>query len=280
MSGFDGRVCVVTGAGAGIGRALTLALARRGARLAISDLDEDGLAETAALAERHGAEVHATRLDVADREAFTAYADEVVARFGTVNQVYNNAGIWLARSILDSSFEDFERLWSIDLWGVVHGTKLFLPHLIASGEGHVINVSSINGILAQADTSHYCSAKFAVRGFTESLRLELEASGHPVRALTVHPGGVHTGIASTALRYALENGEELSERDVRLEKLYNNLILRLDPDKAAESILKAVAKDRTRVLVGNDAKLIDLTVRVAPSFVLGVSGKVLKRLWR
>src|SRR5688500_12175462 len=114
MSGFSGRVCVVTGAGGGIGRALALGLARRGARLAISDVNDDGLAETATLAEQLGAEVHAAALDVSDREAFTAYADEVAEHFGQVNQIYNNAGIWLTRSILDSDFEDFERVWSID----------------------------------------------------------------------------------------------------------------------------------------------------------------------
>jgi NAD(P)-dependent dehydrogenase (short-subunit alcohol dehydrogenase family) len=279
MSGFDERVCVVTGAGTGIGRALALQLARRGARLAISDVRDDALTDTARLAEQLGAEVHAAPLDVSDREAFAAYADEVVARFGTVNQLYNNAGIWMARTILDSDFEDFERVLSIDLWGVVHGTKLFLPHLIASGDGHIINLSSINGVLAQAENSHYCTAKFAVRGFTDSLRLELQWAGHPVRALSVLPGGIHTTIASTALRKDLKDGEQLSEHDLRVEKLYNKVILRMDPDRAAQVILRAVEHNKDRVLVGNDAKLVDLAMRAAPSFALGVSGRVLKRLW-
>lgn len=280
MSKITGRVCVVTGAGGGIGRALALGLAKRGASLAISDVKEPGLAETAALAEQLGAEVHHTTLDVSDAEAYAAYVDEVVEHFGVVNQIYNNAGIWLTRSILDSDFEDYERVWSVDLWGVVHGTKLFLPHLIDSGEGYVINLSSINGILAQANTSHYCAAKFAVRGFTESLRLELQASGLPVRALSVHPGGINTGIASSALRDAMQEGEELSERDLRLEKLYNEKILRMKPGDAAEVIIKAVEHDKSRVLVGKDAKVIDLAVRAAPTLTLTVVGKVLQRLWR
>ncbi|MBO9532050.1 MAG: SDR family NAD(P)-dependent oxidoreductase [Solirubrobacteraceae bacterium] len=280
MSGFDGRTCVVTGAGGGIGRALALGLASRGARLAISDVNGDGLDETRRRIEQIGAQTHAAHLDVADRDAFAAYADDVATHFGTVNQVYNNAGVWLARSILDSEFEDFERVWAVDLWGVVHGTKLFLPHLIASGEGHVINVSSINGILAQGDTSHYCAAKFAVRGFTESLRQELKAAGHPVRALSVHPGGVNTGIASSALHEAIEEGGELSARDRRLERLYNEVILRMRPDRAAEVILRAVERDKERVLVGTDAKLIDLAVRAAPTLTLAATGKLLNRLWR
>lgn len=280
MRKFTGRVCVVTGAGGGIGRALALGLARRGARLAISDVKEPGVAETAALAEQLGAEVHQATLDVSDADAYAGYVDEVVRHFGVVNQVYNNAGIWLSRSILDSDFADYERVWSVDLWGVVHGTKLFLPHLIDSGEGYVINLSSINGILAQANTSHYCAAKFAVRGFTESLRLELQAAGHPVQALSVHPGGINTGIASSALRDAAEEGEELSERDLRLEKLYNEKILRMKPDDAAKVILDAVAHGKTRVLVGKDAKVIDLAVRAAPTLTLTLIGKVLERLWR
>lgn len=280
MSKFTGRVCAVTGAGGGIGRALALGLADRGARLAISDLKEPGLAETAAMAKARGAEVHHATLDVSDAEAYAAYVGDVLDRYGVVHQVYNNAGIWLTRSILDSDFADYERVWSVDLWGVVHGTKLFLPHLIDSGDGYVINLSSINGILAQANTSHYCAAKFAVRGFTESLRLELQASGHPVRALSVHPGGIDTGIASTALREAIEEGEELSERDQRLEKLYNDVILRKSPASAADDILKAVEKNKTRVLVGPDAKVIDLAVRAAPTLTLTLLGKLLKQLSR
>ena len=192
MSTVRRKVCVVTGAGSGIGRALAGELARRGARLALCDVDEAALEQTAALV---GGEVHTQRLDVADRHAVVAYADAVAQRFAVVHQVYNNAGIAFSRSVLESDWADYERVLAVNLWGVIHGTKAFLPHLIASGDGHVVNVSSLNGILAQPGMSHYCTSKFGVRGFTEALRMELARDRHPVRATVVHPGGVRTNIA-------------------------------------------------------------------------------------
>lgn len=280
MSSFSGRVCVVTGAGSGIGRALALGLARRGARLALSDVNEAGLAETKSLAEGLGAEVHTAKLDVSDREAFTAYADEVVAHFGVVNQIYNNAGIAFNRSILESEWEDYERVWSINLWGVLHGTKIFLPHLIASGEGHVINISSLNGVMAQANMSHYCGAKFAVRGITETLRLELLESGAPVHALSVHPGGIKTSIATNATIAAQERGEEITAKEIALEKAYNEKLLKMSPDAAAEVILKAVEKNKPRIMVGNDAKALDLLIRLTPSHSLSLISKGMKLVMR
>ena len=280
MSTFTGTVAVVTGAGSGIGRALALGLARRGARLAISDVNEAGLAETATQAKGLGAEVHTAKLDVADRAAVAAYADEVVAHFGKVNQLYNNAGIAFNRSILESEFEDYERVWSINLWGVLHGTKLFLPHLIASGDGHVINISSLNGVMAQANMSHYCGAKFAVRGITETLRLEMEASGAPVKTLSVHPGGIKTNIASNATIAARDRGEEITAKEIAIEKTYNEKLLKMSPDAAADSILKAVEKGKPRVMVGNDAKALDLLIRVTPSHSLTIISKAMNRMMR
>ncbi len=273
MSHFTGKVAVVTGAGSGIGRALALGLARRGARLAISDVNEAGLAETESLAKGLGAEVHAARLDVSDRAAFEAYADEVVTHFGSVNQIYNNAGIAFNRSIVESEWEDYERVWSINLWGVLHGTKIFLPHLIASGDGHVINISSLNGVMAQANMSHYCGAKFAVRGITETLRLELEAAGHPVKTLSVHPGGIKTNIATNATIAAKERGEEITAKEIALEKVYNEKLLKMSPDSAADVILKAVEKGKPRIMVGNDAKALDLLIRLTPSHSLTLISK-------
>src|SRR6476469_7426535 len=168
MSSVRGKVAVVTGAGSGIGRALASELAARGARLALSDVDEAGLAETAELASAAGADVHTQRVDVSDRAAVEAYASTVAAHFGVVHQIYNNAGIAFARPLLETTYEDYDRVLGVNLWGVIHGTKAFLPHLVESGDGHVVNVSSLNGYMAQDRMSHYCTSKFAVRGFTEA----------------------------------------------------------------------------------------------------------------
>lgn len=280
MSAFQGRVAVVTGAGSGIGRALALGLARRGAKLALSDVNEMGLAETATAAEVLGAEVHQQVLDVSDRKAFYAYADAVVAHYGKVNQIYNNAGIAFTRTILESELEDYDRVWGVNLFGVLYGTKAFLPHLIASGEGHVINISSLNGIMSQADMSHYNATKFAVRGFTETLRLEMLEAKSPVKVTVVHPGGIKTNIASAALTAARERGEPITAKEEAIERGYNKKLLKKSPDSAAEDILKAVEKDKPRVVVGNDAKALDLFVRIAPVRSLPLIGKSLRRMMK
>ena len=198
MQGFAGKVAVVTGAGLGIGRALAVELARSGAKVAISDVDTEGLAQTEQQLKAIGATVKVDRLDVTEREAFLAYADAVNEHFGKVNQIYNNAGIAFTGDIEVSQFKDIERVMDVDFWGVVNGTKAFLPHLIASGDGHVINVSSVFGLLAVPSQAAYNAAKFAVRGFTEALRQEMFVAGHPVNVTTVHPGGIKTGIARNA----------------------------------------------------------------------------------
>src|SRR5690242_7444564 len=195
MQGFAGKVAVVTGAGSGIGQALAVELARSGAKVAISDVDLEGLAHTEEQLKAIGASFKSDRLDVTEREAFLAYADAVNEHYGTVNQIYNNAGIAFTGDIEVSQFKDIERVMDVDYWGVVNGTKAFLPHLIASGDGHVINVSSVFGLFAFPGQGAYNAAKFAVRGFTEALRQEMLLAGHPVKVTTVHPGGIKTGIA-------------------------------------------------------------------------------------
>jgi NAD(P)-dependent dehydrogenase (short-subunit alcohol dehydrogenase family) len=265
MSAVAGKVCVVTGAGSGIGRALALGLARRGARLALSDVDEVGLEATAEAARAAGAEVATQRLDVSDRDAMTAYAVAVVAHFGVVHQLYNNAGIAHSRTVLDSDYAEYERVFGVNLWGVIHGTKAFLPHLIASGDGHVTNISSLNGYLAQDEMSHYCTSKFAVRGFTETLRIEMLQAGHRVGVTVVHPGGIKTNIATAALDAARSFGLEVTAEHEERRRMYNEKLLKMDPAVAAEIIIKGVEADKPRVLVGNDAKAVDLLVRLFPA---------------
>ena len=195
MEGFAGKVAVVTGAGSGIGQALAIELARSGARVAISDVNTEGLAATEERLKAIGAQVKADRLDVTEREAFELYADAVKDHFGKVNQIYNNAGIAFAGDIEVSPFKDIEKVMDVDFWGVVNGTKVFLPHLVESGDGHVINISSVFGLFSVPGQAAYNAAKFAVRGFTEALRQEMTAAGHPVKVTTVHPGGIKTDIA-------------------------------------------------------------------------------------
>ncbi|MGA9856748.1 MAG: SDR family oxidoreductase [Solirubrobacteraceae bacterium] len=265
MSGIRGKVCAVTGAGSGIGRALALVLAQRGARLALADRDEVGLQATAEAARAAGVEVHAQPLDVSDRDAVVAWADAVAAQFGVVHQIYNNAGIAFSRTVLESEWADYERVFAVNLWGVIHGTKAFLPHVIASGDGHVINISSLNGYLAQREMSHYCTSKFAVRGFTETLRTEMLDAGHPVGVTVVHPGGIRTSIADNALEAARALGQPITDADEARRRMYNDKLLRMDPADAAQTIVKGVESGSSRVRVGNDAKVVDLIVRALPA---------------
>jgi NADP-dependent 3-hydroxy acid dehydrogenase YdfG len=271
MQGFAGKVAVVTGAGSGIGQALALELGRSGAKVAISDVDTEGLAQTEERVKAIGAPVKVDRLDVTEREAFLAYADAVAAHFGKVNQIYNNAGIAFTGDIEVSQFKDIERVMDVDFWGVVNGTKAFLPHLIASGDGHVINISSVFGLFAVPGQAAYNSAKFAVRGFTEALRQEMILAGHPVGVTTVHPGGIKTAIARNA------TAVEGVDRD-ELAKAFDTRLARTSPQRAAEVILDAVRKNQARVLVGNDAKVLDILVRLTGSGYQRLFRPVLRRV--
>ncbi|OBK51558.1 SDR family oxidoreductase [Mycobacterium sp. 1081908.1] len=271
MQGFAGKVAVVTGAGSGIGQALAIELARSGAKVAISDVDTEGLAQTEERLKAIGAPVKADRLNVTEREAFLAYADAVAEHFGKVNQIYNNAGIAFTGDIEVSQFKDIERVMDVDFWGVVNGTKAFLPHLIASGDGHVINVSSVFGLFSVPGQAAYNAAKFAVRGFTEALRQEMVLARHPVAVTTVHPGGIQTAIARNATAAEGLDPEQLA-------KLFDKRLARTSPERAAKVILDAVRKKKARVLVGTDAKLLDVMVRVAGPYYQQLFGPVMGRL--
>jgi NADP-dependent 3-hydroxy acid dehydrogenase YdfG len=258
MEGFAGKVAVVTGAGSGIGQALAIELGRSGAKLAISDVDVDGLAGTEERLKAIGVPVRSDRLDVTEREAFLVYADAVKDHFGTVNQIYNNAGIAFTGDIEVSGFKDIERVMDVDYWGVVNGTKAFLPHLIASGDGHIINISSVFGLFSVPGQAAYNAAKFAVRGFTEALRQEMILAGHPVKVTTVHPGGIKTNIVRNSTAVEGVDKEELA-------RTFDKKLANTTPQKAARIILDGVSKNRARVLVGTDAKVLDLIVRLTGS---------------
>ncbi|HEV3226121.1 MAG TPA: SDR family NAD(P)-dependent oxidoreductase [Acidimicrobiales bacterium] len=259
MKDFGGRVAAITGAGSGIGRALARDLAGRGAHLALSDIDEVGLAETVTLCEGRGVKVTSYHVDVADRAAVYAWADRVVDEHGKVNLIFNNAGVALGATIESMSYDDFEWLMNINFWGVVHGTKAFLPHLQASGEGHVVNLSSVFGLVSVPAQSAYNAAKFGVRGFTDALRMELEIADCGVSSTTVHPGGIKTNIARNARMDAsvadLAGGADKARREF-------DKVAMTSPEKAARQILAAVEKDQRRALIGPDAKVIDLLSRL------------------
>ena len=259
MKSFVGRVAAVTGAGSGIGQALALELAHRRAHLALSDVDPDGLAGTVERCRAMGVTVTSERVDVADRAAVESWAAQVVRDHGSVNVIVNNAGVALAATVDTMSYDDLEWLMAIDFWGVVHGTKAFLPHLQASGEGHIVNVSSVFGLISVPTQSAYNAAKFAVRGFTDTLRMELEIAGSPVSATTVHPGGIKTSIARNAR--VDQSVAEMTGGADRARAGFDRLAI-TRPEKAARQILAAVAQDRRRVLVGPDAKVIDLLARL------------------
>ncbi|MET0898181.1 MAG: SDR family NAD(P)-dependent oxidoreductase [Mycobacterium sp.] len=270
MEGFAGKVAVVTGAGSGIGQALAIELGRRGAKLAISDVDTEGLAVTEEKLKAIGAPVRADRLDVTEREAFLLYADAVKAHFGKVNQIYNNAGIAFTGDVEISQFKDIERVMDVDFWGVVNGTKAFLPHLVESGDGHVINVSSLFGIFAVPGQSAYNAAKFAVRGFTEALRQEMLAKNRPVAVTAVHPGGIKTAIARNA---TAAEGLDPTE----LAAVFDKKLASTTPERAAKIILEAVRKKKARVLVGADAKVLDVIVRLTGSGYQRLFGSAVAR---
>ena len=272
MKNLSDKVVVITGAGSGIGRALALNLARKGSLLALSDVDEAGLAETVDLVKGAGArEVRSDRLDVADRDAFEAYAEAVVGQFGRVNVVINNAGVALAGDLVDLEYSDIDWIMGINLGGVLTGTKAFLPHLIASGEGHVVNISSLFGLVSMPGQSIYNATKYAVRGLSEALREELLIAGHPVGVTVVHPGGIKTAIARNSRVSAKEDKSKTAE-------LFDKKLARMTPDRAAEIIVAGIEKDQARVLVGIDAHALHWFAKLTGSRYQDVVAKVSKKV--
>ncbi|WP_420590712.1 SDR family NAD(P)-dependent oxidoreductase [Bacterioplanoides sp.] len=271
MQSFANKVVVITGAASGIGRALAQQLSADGAHLALSDVNMDGLEETKASLKGAG-KVTLHTLNVADRAAWEAYAETVVADHGQVDAIINNAGVALSETIEKMSYEDMEWIVDINFWGVVYGTKTFLPLLKARPEAAIINVSSIFGIIALPTQGAYNATKFAVRGFTESLRQELASTN--VMVTTVHPGGIKTNIVRNGRMKTSMAGEKSLEQQAReFEKM-----AKTTPAQAASTIIDGTLKGKRRILIGSDAKAMDRTQRLFPIKYTDIFGWVLRKL--
>src|SRR3954454_10084172 len=251
-----GRTAVISGAGSGMGRALAQRLARRGSPVAITDWNETGLEETEALID---GPVLARKLDVRDRQGQMAFAADVQEWApAPIGLVANNAGVTVSQPAASAAPEDDEWVFDINFWGVVHGTRAFLPILLEQGDGAIVNVSSVFGLIGWPTQSAYCASKHAVRGYTESLRHELRGSG--VRAISVHPGGIATSIVDNARFHV----DDLGNTDHDALKRDFQTVARTSPEKAAETICRGVERGKSRILIGPDATLISVLARAAP----------------
>lgn len=258
MSPFNGKVAVITGAASGIGRALAVAFAQEGASVALSDVDMNGLAETLRMVEAAGGSGRTYQVDVGDRDAVFAFADEVQSTQGGADIVINNAGVAQMATVDELTMEDLEWVMKIDYWGMVYGTKAFLPQIKAKGGGYLANVSSIFGIISVPGQSAYNSAKFAIRGFTEALRHEMK--GTSTHIACIHPGGVKTSIVKNARFLQSSTAQDRSDASTSFDKL-----ARTSPEKAAQTILKGLRKRKGRILIGNDARMMDIIQRLFPT---------------
>ncbi len=271
MKNLKGKIVALTGAGSGIGRALAIALAKEGCHLALTDIHEQNLAETCRLL-NSDIEIRQHIFDAGDREAVYKFAEHVVGDFGKVDIIMNNAGVALGKMTAEEvSYEDFEWLMQINFWGMVYGTKAFLPILKEQKEAAVVNISSLFGLSGIAWQSAYCSSKFAIRGFTESLYMEaLHAFPH-VQIHSVHPGGIQTNIVKNSRwKNTKFSEEERAEMNRRFEKQFITT-----PEKAAKEIITGVKKNKMRIIVGKDARFADKMIRFFPNIVIK---QILKRL--
>ena len=253
MKTLNERVAVVTGAASGIGRATSIELARNGCVLAISDVNESGLAETADAIRALGARVCAHKVNVADKERMRQYPDEVVAEHGAVHIVVNNAGVSIGGRFEEHTLEDWEWLWGINFWGLVYGCKFFLPHLKRAGEGHIVNMSSMFGLMGTPLQSAYSTSKFAIRGLSETLWTEFKQLN--IGVTTVIPCGVRTEIANT-MRFKNNEMIDASRDGINTAPL--------SPEHCARAIIQAIVKNKMRVLVGPPAYFVDFIKRLFP----------------
>ena len=257
-------VAVITGAASGIGRALAVRIAQeRIAGIAISDVNAEGLNETAELVKAFGVPVSTRVFDVSNREAVTTFAAEVVAKHGRVTHLINNAGVGVIGTFQQLAIEDFEWLMGINFWGVVYCTKAFLPILLEQESAHIVNVSSVFGLIAPAEQTAYTSSKFAVRGFTESLRHELAETDIAVSC--VHPGGIKTNIARNS-KIGANTPPDWKEQGTK----FFDKVARTSPDEAAEVIARGIKENNPRILIGSDARAISFFSRLFPKNYLRV----------
>jgi len=254
MSYFGGKHAVITGAGSGIGRALALQLNAQGCSLWLSDINEENLEQTKASLSRQSLPVDTQVVDVADRERVHAWAERIGETATHVDLMINNAGVALMATVEENRYEDLEWLMNINFWGVVHGTKAFLPLLRASKQGHLVNISSVFGMIAVPTQSAYNAAKFAVRGYTEALRHEMADTN--VHVMCVHPGGIKTNIVASARGVADAERQQASADFTAFAKT--------TADSAAKQLLKACEKKKKRLMIGNDARYIALLTRLFP----------------
>src|SRR5581483_8579418 len=273
MYDLNGKVAVVTGAGSGIGRALAQGFAAKGCKLAIADINEANLAETA---RSLGTEVYAQKLDVADRAAVYDFANAVKQKFGAAHVVVNNAGVAVSQTIDLLEYKDFEWLMNINFWGVVYGTKAFLPMLTAQNDGAIVNISSVFGLIAVPAQGAYNSAKFAVRGFTECLRHELKETGSRVQSICVHPGGIKTNIVRNARIHKSFDGETDKQK---MAKQFEQGA-QTTPEGAARTIIDGIERGKVRVLIGGDARMIDWIQRLMPVRYWNILGRISRWLMK
>jgi NAD(P)-dependent dehydrogenase (short-subunit alcohol dehydrogenase family) len=266
-----GQVAAITGAASGIGRYLAINLAGEGCPVAIADVDQEGLQETARMLEDSPVKVTTHVVNVADREQVYQYAEDVVAQHGKTNIIINNAGVSLATNLEEATYEDVEWLLGINLWGVIYGSKAFLPYLKLQPKGHIVNISSVHGLFTNPGVGPYCTSKFAVRGFTQTLHQELKDTS--VSVSCVHPGGIDTNIVLNA-RFPLSDNPEKDREEANRD--FNKFIVRTSADKAARIIISGIKKKKKRILVGYDAHIFAFLERMFPNAWQTLMGKLMK----
>jgi short-subunit dehydrogenase len=275
MTAIRGAAAAVTGAASGIGRALALELAARGCDLALADRDEAGLQTVAAeIAKTQSRKVTAHRVDVSEPGQIEDFAQAAVAAHPGLNIVINNAGVALLGQFSEIEQAQMDWLMNINFWGVVHSARAFLPHLARQPEAHIVNLSSIFGIIAPPGQTAYAAAKFAVRGFSESLRHELQLAASPVKLTVVHPGGVATNIARNSRTGA---GVTDNERRVQMIDRFD-AVAKTTPTAAALRIIAGIEKNAPRILIGNDARFMDLLQRFRPGTYWSVLARRIEKM--